>query len=104
MRYGYKAVFNRLAAEPFFVFLAIFMEVLETHAGCSTNWTLGNPVFVEDEKRTGYPTTAASFTERAVVFAGVNIVVGLLVKGYFTVHAEAKQELDKIENSSSKKD
>ena len=88
--------FALLAAEPFAVFMAVFLEIFETHAGCGTNWTLGNFMLVEESARTGYFTVAMGFTERAILFGAVQVVLGLVVKEYFKVHKESAANLAKI--------
>jgi hypothetical protein len=96
MNYGYYNVFCRLAAEPFFVFMALSLEVLETHLGFFTNWTLGNPMFFDDEARTGYPTVVFGFTERVISFGVINIMLGVLVNQYLKTHKEAAATLAKV--------
>jgi hypothetical protein len=88
-------VFYRLAVEPFFVFMAVFLESVESHAGYGTNWTLGNPL-LEDANRTGYFTVALSFTVCATLFAGINVMFGVVVNQYFKVHKEAAAALAKV--------
>jgi hypothetical protein len=94
MKYGYYNVFYRLAGEPFFVFMAVSLEIIETHAGFGCNWTIGSPM-LEDDVRTGYPTVAAGFTERALLFGGINVLLGVLVQQYFKIHKEAAAMLVK---------
>jgi hypothetical protein len=94
MNYGYSKVFRRLAGEPMFVFMAVMLEIIETHAGFSTNWILGNPM-LDDEVRTGYFTVALGFTTRALLFGAINVMLGIIGQAYFKIHKEAAAELAK---------
>jgi hypothetical protein len=97
--YGYYNVFYRLAGEPFFVFMAVVLEIMESHAGFGTNWTLGSPL-LDDADRTGYLTVALSFPVRAGLFAGVNIMLGLIVHQFLQIHKEAAAALAKAGKTS----
>jgi hypothetical protein len=90
--YGYYDTFLRLAAEPFFVFMAVVVEMTEAHLGFISNWTLGNPLR-EEEKRTGYLTTehGMPYGGRVALFLFVNLALGLVARQYFKVHEDAQK-------------
>jgi hypothetical protein len=84
LRHGYANTFNRFAAEPFFVFLAIINGLLGTHASCITNWTFGTYIALEG---------GLSYNVRVIKFIGLLGLLGFIVKKYFDVHGEQAKKL-----------